>query len=444
MAFSRILLAALLALALTPEAFGQQQPPNGGNNNNQGGILIDAEGVLRSVRVVPERRVSRANKKSPASPAIRVVSLRRLGDLIRTAGVPIADLPNHLKTLGGLTAIDEIVLAIEDRDILLIGPGEDAVDQDGMRFVGARTGIPLIRTEDWTTILRTVRQGHSQITCSIDPDPERLRAYDARIRQTVGQVTLATAPKWYSQLAQVLGRQPVTIGGVPADSRVGVLLAAADFSMKRIALGAEPSGVNGIKSQLALAGGDKGASMQRWWFAPLYDPVEVDSDRTAFRLSGPRVQLCAQQELITPSGERQGAAHTRLSTQKFAQKFTEHFGELAEARPVFAELRQTFDMAVAAAVITREQFAPRSGCSLELWLDEEKLPMPVYSVPKSVESASTTRRVNLTTIVGLVGGVSLSPAEVLAHESGRDVSRPIPSPAAESLDRGQFVWPLDR
>jgi hypothetical protein len=46
--------------------------------------------------------------------------------------------------------------------------------------------------------------------------------------------------------------------------------------------------------------------------------------------------------------------------------------------------------------------------------------------------------------VGLVGGVSLNPADVLANESGRDPARPIPSSAAENLDPGQFAWPLDR
>jgi hypothetical protein len=365
-------------------------------------------------------------------------------DAFRSADSAFADLPHDLKTLGGLTAIDEVVLVAGDHDVLLIGPGEDPVDQEEMLFVGARTGAPLIRTEDWIVVMRSVQQGQSQISCSIDPDPERLRNYDARIRQTIGQVTLASAPRWYNQLAEILGRQPVTIGGVPTDSRVSVLLAAADYSMKLIALGTESSGVKGIKSQLALAGGDKGASMQRWWFAPLYDPVEVDAERTAFRLSGPRVQLCAQQELITPSGQRTSAAHTRLSSQKFAQNFTEHYAELARVRPVFAELRQVFDMAVAATIIERERFPRRAEWAVDYWLDERTLPMATYSVPRFVDSSSTTRRVNGTTVVGLVGGVSLTPVDVLENETERDASRPIPAAPAESRGDGRFVWPLSR
>ena len=96
----------------------------------------------------------------------------------------------------------------------------------------------------------------SVISCSIDPDPERLRKYTQHIQQTVSQVSLDSAGRWYAQLAEILGRQNVSVDGVPLDSRVATTLTVADFAMKRIALGVDPSGVREIKSQLALAGGD--------------------------------------------------------------------------------------------------------------------------------------------------------------------------------------------
>ena len=80
-------------------------------------------------------------------------------DAFRAANGAFADLPNELKTLGGLTAIDEVVLVAEDHDVLLIGPGEDSVDQEGMLFIVANGPAPLIRMEDWIVVMRSIQQG---------------------------------------------------------------------------------------------------------------------------------------------------------------------------------------------------------------------------------------------------------------------------------------------
>jgi hypothetical protein len=353
----------------------------------------------------------------------------------------VAELPAELQTLGGLTQIDEIVLSPDDGDVYLIGPGEDAVDVKAEPCVGDRTGRPLIRMEDWLVVLRTVADGERQISCSIDPDPERLRAYNAQIQATAGQVQLATAGRWYANLAAILGKQDVAIRGVPLESRTAAVLAKADFSMKRIALGVDPSGVREIKSQLALAGRDRGAAMQRWWFAPLYEPVEVDAGRTRFHLSGPRVQLLAQEELIGDDGQRQNAATTHRSSKAFAKNFTEHFERLAEVRPVFGEMRNLFDVAVAATIVVREQFPRRAGWTMSVWLDQNALPTPVHVAPKFVESASTIRRVNETTVVGLVGGVTMNPGDVLRNERpGAETASEIRRP--EQSD-GLFVWVIE-
>ncbi len=51
-----------------------------------------------------------------------------------------------------------------------------------------------------------------------------------------------------------------------------MVLVEADLRMKRIALGKDPAGVRGVPSHLSLMRlGD--ASMTRWWFVPLYDPI---------------------------------------------------------------------------------------------------------------------------------------------------------------------------
>lgn len=432
---SRVVLALLVfvgALASWP-ANAQQQP------GGPGGILIDAEGVLRSAQPTGQLRKTRPSKVS-VKPTQRIVSLRRLEEACRDARCAVADLPPDLQSLGGLTAIDEIVLAPDEQDVFLIGPGEDPAADGSDPGIGAATGRPLIRMEDWVVVLRAIRRGEGVITCSIDPDPDRLRQYNQQIKDTIQQVNFGNADRWYGQLATILGRQNVTVGGVPNDSRAALILAAADYSMKRIALGTETSGVKDVKSQLAFAGSDRGSTMQRWWFATLYDPLQVDADRTRFVLSGPRVQLCAQEELIQPDGQRTNASQTKLSSQKFAQNFTEHYADVARVRPVFAELQGLFDVAVTATILSRERLPDRAGWTLSVWSDEEAFPTPRHVAPQFVESSSMTRRVNSRTMVGLVGGVTLSPGDVVRREQALTADGNPLSARAPTDSATQFRW----
>ncbi|MBX3443261.1 MAG: DUF1598 domain-containing protein [Planctomyces sp.] len=438
LALPAVLLFAAACTLLAPRpAAAQLFPP--------AGVLIDAEGVLRVQQPPqqPQRRQRAASRKRDAADVV-CVSLRRLELSCREAGGSVDELPPELQTLGGLYRIDEVLLVPEENDILLIGPAEPPAVGEGAAHFGSTTGRPLIRLEDWVVALRAASRS-GVITCSIDPDPDRLRKYDAHIRNTLPQVTLATAPRWYAQLADILGRQDVSISGVPEDSRIASVLAIADYSMKRIAIGVEPSGVPQIKSQLALAGADRGATMQRWWFAPLYDPVEVNADRSQYRLFGPRVQLCAQEELIGPDGRRRDAAQTRLSSQRFAQNFTEHYEALADRQPVFAELHSLFDVAIAAALIVRERLPQRADCPLPAFFDAESLTTPAHTVPRFVESQALTRKVNATTVVGLVGGISISFGDVLSREQELTTTREIAEPPATDGDseQGPFAWKVE-
>jgi hypothetical protein len=299
-----------------------------------------------------------------------------------------------------------------------------------------------MRTGDFLRLLRAARSGRLLVRCSIDPEPARLKAYNEHIRATASQA-FRNPSAWYSGLARILGRQIVTVGGVPDDSRIGNVLAAADYSMKRIAIGLEPSGVKEIRPQLAYAANDTGAQFKRWWFAPQYDEVAVSPDRSVFQFSGPRVKLLAQEELIQDDGRRVNADRNRASTEAFARQFSVHFEELTATRPIFADLRNQFDLSVAVSLLMREKLLDRFGLQLDAPDETLSTLSPACQVPKLVESGSNIRRVNRGTIVGVVGGVEISPSTVLANEreleasASRGRQRP-----AEGLSKSQFAWRL--
>ncbi|HVJ87623.1 MAG TPA: DUF1598 domain-containing protein, partial [Caulifigura sp.] len=331
--------------------------PSTGVAQGLGGIEIDADGVLQPQRVVAGLSAKRRNGKPELKPGEVCVSLRRLSGVLSQQGPDKAAADAFV--LGGLTRIDQVVVLADERDVLLIGAGETQSPGASTTFVGEATGRPLMRTGDFLILLEQARRGRLSVRCSIDPEPARLREYDERIRTTAGSAAFNNAAAWYESLARVLGRQIITVDGVPGDSRISNVLAAADYSMKRIALGLEPSGVKEIKGQLGYAAADKGAIMKRWWFAPDYADLAVSPDRTVFQLSGPRVKLLAQEEMILGSGQRVAADRQGASTQAFARQFSEHFEELTAARPIFADMKNQFDLAVVAALVVREKLLDR-------------------------------------------------------------------------------------
>jgi hypothetical protein len=174
-------------------------------------------------------------------------------------------------------------------------------------------------------------------------------------------------------------------------------------------------------------------SLQRWWFVPDYAPIQTDADRTWFSLSGPRLKLLAQEEYTNAAGQRFDAAVTRPSVEEFARRFTEHYSELAEQQPVFAELRNLFDAAVVGALLRRERLCERTGCDLPTLLQDERLPRQSYPVAKTVHSTSQTRMVG-NVMLGLVGGVSLDPRPMLRFEPrAAELAPTRPAPPGDGL-----------
>ena len=105
----------------------------------------------------------------------------------------------------------------------------------------------------------------------------------------------------------------------------------------------------------AKAGSVSRNALQRWFFVPDYQCVRQSEDELAMELVGDGVKLVGEDEVVTSGGERKAAAgRGNKASRDFVVGFTKRYAELAERSPVYAELRNLIDMAVAAAYIQEE------------------------------------------------------------------------------------------
>lgn len=408
------------------------------NNNNPGGIHIDADGVVSIL--APARESAAATKKRQQtflsanlsgdlakSTETRRVSLtqldQQLAELIRDG----KDIPLELRYLAGITRIEQVIVDREAADLSIIGPAEGFAPDLYGRMRGTTTGRPVLNLEDLLVAWRTVQSGQTIVICSIDPTEEGIAAFKAYSSQNQVAATPAAIGQIFQTMAERLGRQTITLTGVPRDSHFAMVLVEADLRMKRIALGKDPAGVRGVPSHLSLMRlGD--ASMTRWWFVPLYDPIGVNADRTRFELSGQRLQLLGQDEYTNFQGQRSVAASNRLGTTKFVKEFTDHIPQMVEVQPSFAELQNLFDWMVVCTLIEKQKLARAIDWNPTVLGDTKLLPVATYPVPEGVDAVAATNKIGRT-ILGLVGGVELNVSNVVSQTTpmASDSVRSIPA-----------------
>lgn len=435
--FEGLLIRAVLPLVLVTAWLAA--PQHAGAQFSQAGIFVDADGVLRKQefndptgQLTRERIAAARATLDPAvaaSSPLRKVSLNRLeAELARRAEVS-RGVPDEMRYLAGLTRLKYVFFYPESNDIVIAGPAEGWVSDLSGRVVGLSSGQPVLELQDLVVALRAHPPGGQEgpvIGCSIDPTPEglaRMREFLQRIGRTA---TPADTEFIVDGLRNSLGLQTVRITGIRPDTHFAQVMVEADYRMKLIGIGLEIPPVR-MASYVDRANPSQVArnALQRWYFTPDYECVRVSEDRLAMELVGDGVKLVGEDELVTADGQRRRSGSIDKASQAFVTGFTSKYPLLARKSPVYAQLRNLIDMAVAAAYIQREDFYGRAGWTMETLADEETFPVQTYSVPQTVETVVTSvwKGNRLMTPVG--GGVNvqtylaLEPDNMLADEDGQ-------------------------
>ena len=450
-----ILLPVLLCVG--PNCVGQVGGGNQGGGNqgggNQGGfpggIAINAEGVISSVAArqinpaLEQKRLKAVAAKSLSSEIssvseLRKVSLVRLETELQKAVDDEKAISPELKYLAGITQIQYVFVLPETGDLVIAGPAEGfAPLQDG-RVVGVETGRPTLVLDDLLVMLRLANINQT-LGCSFDPDKTRLANANAWNSANISPSTLAVAKQRFYQMASVLGNWDVTVFGLPESSHAAVLTVEADYQLKRLALGLDRPKIRSFRSHLDMARPGEN-TMRRWWFAPHYDVMERSADSNVYHIAGPRLQLLSQEELVDAQGNREDAAFTEISAEKYTQQFNKHIEALCQQLPSFAAVQNLFDVAVVAALIRRDNMNAKVGWQPNLLLDNDKLPVQAYNVPTEVPSLVNVKSAGRSLLIGLIGGgVTIYPASVIRRTNELPPDS-IPELAVPPKDSGKWWW----
>jgi hypothetical protein len=405
---------ALAVLAGLPSVYAQTN--NNNTNRAVGGISVDTNGVLQNAAVDATGQLQRfrAERLQPVpaelnqAVAMRKISLRKLeAALAKTveAGQPLDD---SLRYLAGLQQIQFVLVYPEEHDVVLVGPGEGwKVDARG-NVVGATTRRPVMLLDDLLVALRTARQAaQGGISCSIDPTPEglqRLRTYVSKLH-TIGNPQTTVAG-----ICETLGPQKISLQNMPATTHFARVMVAADYRMKRLAMGFEPAPIRNLPSYMSMVtAGKTGMNnmLPRWWLAPKYEPLLKSPDGLAWEIRGAAVKAMAEEDFLSANGSREHTGKASPMAQRWADRMTAGFEELALAEPVFGELRNCMELAIVAALITKEHMVERAGCTLPVIMDSARVEMDQFAAPQQVDSQASVIRKGRNWVISASGGVQI-------------------------------------
>lgn len=389
-----------------------------------GGVYVDAGGLLARLtsvsggsdlaRVRAHAAVSSGNidvrRKSP----LRKVSLTRLEKQLQLRWALGQTPDESMLRFAGLQRLKYVLVYPETGDIVLAGPAGDwRFDGEG-RAVSVDTGVPVLHLDDFVTVLRNAfGKEQGRFSCTINPRRENLAKTQTFLTESTKQpLKPGQREGWLRKIRDHVGRQDIEVAGLDPRTRAARILVEADYRMKLVGMGLE-EGVLGVTSYLdsiKLGPNDPAPPMDvlRWWFTLNYDALSATERRDAFELKGQGVKVLSENELLNERGERVHTGKSRELNAEFAHSFTKHFGELASRYPIYAELRNVFDLALAAALLRSEDVPAQVGWHLTHFLDTQRYQVELGAAPTEVETIINHRVFHQKHIVaGVSGGVTV-------------------------------------
>lgn len=416
----------LITTTVSPQSWEEVGGP-GTIDSFEGGVFVDHRGMLKKFAPQTDRSLALIRRNSAVitstgdprrkSP-LRKVSLTRLErelQLLRALG---RQPDESMLTLAGLQRVKYILIYPETGDIVLAGPAGDwRADAEG-RLISTDTSEPVVRLDDFVNVLRNAMSDSPRFGCSITPTREGLEATKNVNAKWSGQPLRPTQrDKWLAELKAAMGPQDIDIYGIDPRTRTARILVEADYRMKLVGMGLE-EGTLGVTSYLdSLEVGKNEApppmSVLRWWFTLNYGALQATPERDAFELRGQGVKVLSENELLTERGERVHTGKSDEPTARFAESFTKHFDALSAKYPVYAELRNIFDLALVAAVVRSHNLPDQMSWHLTHFGADGSYEVELGPAPAKVDSVMNYRVYNGKHVVaGVSGGVTVDAREL--------------------------------
>jgi uncharacterized protein DUF1598 len=397
------------------------------------GVAVDADGVLRRVMANdPTGQLSRQRiqesltrldrdiaKRSP----LRKVSLTRLEKILSQRLADGRGADDAMKHLAGITRLQYVFCYPKTGDIVIAGPSEAWAEAPSGRTLAIDSGRPALDLDDLVVALRAFPPGPSKqkpfIYCSIDPTQDGLARLNEFLRQLRGRIGNPRQNPGEDQfvvntMRERLGMQTITVGGVSAKTHFAQVMVEADYRMKLIGIGLENPPVR-LTSYVERARPSQVASnaLQRWYFVPNYQCVRVSEDALAMELVGEGVRLVGENEAVSQDGTRHTAARGNPASEGFVKAFTKVYPQLAARAPIYAQLRNCIDLAVAAAFMQHQDYYQLANWKAETFHNEKAYAVEKLNPPQQVESAVNGMWKANTFMMPIGGGVQMRPTEAV-------------------------------
>jgi hypothetical protein len=424
-------LIELITATIAPTTWDEVGGP-GSIDGFEGGVYVDSRGTLNKLATQLDRslalvRDSAAVVGPSGDPrkrsTLRKVSLTRLEREVQLLAALGRQPDEAMQTLAGLQRVKYILLYPETGDIVLAGPAGDWRRNAEGRLVSAEGDQPLVMLDDLVVVLRNALTDDGRFGCSITPRRDNLQAAQAvNDRWSKSPLKPGQRGKWLTEMRDALGLQDITVYGIDPRTRAARVLVEADYHMKLVGMGLE-EGVLGVESYLDSIDARPGAPLPpmnvlRWWFTLNYDSLRATEERDAFELRGPGVKVLSENELLDERGERIHTGKSDELNSRFAQSFTKRFEALSAKYPVYADLRNIFDLALVAAVVRSHALSEQADWHLTHFGADGGYQPELGIAPKQVESIINHRVLSGNRIVaGVSGGVTVDARQLAAKSA---------------------------
>lgn len=423
------------------------------------GVIIDSSGVLRvQAAQDPTGQLMRervANAKAGLSADVqkpsqlRKVSLNRLEKALVAQAANSRQPTDEMKFLAGLTRIQYVFFYPESGDIVVAGPAEGWFNDLSGRTIGLNTGRPVLELQDLVAAIRAYAPGQKKgpvVGCSIDPTQEGLAKMQEFLRNIGGNATPNDTQAIVDGLRTNLGLQKVRIMGVSPDTHFAQVLVEADYRMKLIAIGLEAPIVK-MNTFIAKATPSVAQNaLVRWYFVPDYKCVRTAEDGFAMELIGDGVKLVDENEVVLSDGSRQVSSGAKNgASMAFTTSFTQKYPEIAQRKPVYAQLKNLIDMSIAAAFMQQQDYFGQANWKADTLMSEEKYPIQTYQAPLQVDTVVTSVWKGNRLLTPVAGGVTIQARQALmkdnliADERGQ-TAHARQETSLKDLKDGQWWW----
>ncbi len=453
-------LIELITSTILPDSWDEVGGP-GAIQEFRNGVFVDAAGVLRQMPLAaggqPLQEVREAaarmseNQDLRRSVAMRKISLNRLEKQVQLLAAAGRRPTEAMRHLAGLQRIQYILHYPETGDIVLAGPaGAWRTDAEG-RAVSVKNARPVVQLDDLVVVLRNAFGGEGRFGCSINPRPENLARTQAFLKQSAAKpIRPSQREQWLEKLRTSVGRQDIVVDGIDPGTRAARVLVEADYRMKLVGIGLEDGvlGVTNYLDSIQLAAGESPPPQQvlRWWFTLKYDAVRTTPAGDAFELRGPGVQLLSENELLTQLGKRVHTGKSSGLNKQFSDSFTRHFEQLAAKYHIYADLRNIFDLALAAELLRAHDLPGQAGWTMPYFGSQGEYHVAVETAPTEVDSVCNHRVIRRKHVVASVsGGVSVNPRTWLTAtrsvtDNYGDLKAARSGAIPQNLDRNAWWW----